>query len=244
MLKILFILSLVIICGDYSYAADNNSLSLSLPDEGIFSSRILQILFLITTLSIAPSLLMTVTAFTRITIVLSFLRSALGAQQTPPNMVIMGLSLFITLFVMMPTFKAAYYEGIEPALEHTIDEQEALEKIYQPFYNFMYNNTREKDLVNFITIADKKIDPAKDQIPFEILVPSFMVSELRRAFYIGFLIFVPFLVIDLLVASILMAMGMMMLPPVTISLPFKIIFFVLIDGWLLLTDGLIKGFNF
>jgi flagellar biosynthetic protein FliP len=206
------------------------------------TSRIMQMLVIITIMSAAPSILIMVTSFVRITIVFSFLRTALGLQQTPPNQVLVSLAIFLTFFIMSPTIEESYNTGIKPWLDESIQEVEALPKIAAPFKKFMLANTREKDLDLFVGVS--KTDPKTQlqEIPFHVVTPAFMISELRRAFEIGFLIFLPFLIIDILVASLLMAMGMMMMPPVMIALPFKVIFFVIIDGWYLISGSLIKSF--
>jgi flagellar biosynthetic protein FliP len=209
--------------------------------EGSISARVMQIIILISLLSIAPSILIMVTSFTRIAIVLSFVRNAIGLQQSPPNQVLISLSLFLTLFIMSPTLEEAYNNGIKPLIDEAITEEQALPHIVNPFKKFMLANTRQKDLDLFISIA-KIEEKTKDLLPIKVVIPSFMISELRRAFEIGFLIFLPFLIIDVLVSSILMAMGMMMMPPVMVSLPFKVIFFVLIDGWYMLAGSLVKSF--
>jgi flagellar biosynthetic protein FliP len=211
--------------------------------DGTASGQIIRLVLLITVLSLAPSILLMVTSFTRIVIVLSFLRTALGLQQSPPNSVLVSLALFLTLFIMMPVFERAWEDGIEPLIAEEIDEMAAMERAAAPFHAFMRSQVRDKDLALFYDIAEIEptLDPA--EAPFRVLVPAFMISELRRAFEIGFLIFIPFLIIDMVVASILMSMGMMMLPPVVISLPFKIIFFVLVDGWLLVVGSLVESFG-
>lgn len=213
---------------------------------GSATSRILQMIALLTVLSLAPSILMMVTSFTRIIVVLSFLRSAMGLQQTPPNSVLISLALFLTFFVMTPTFQAAYDQAIAPLMKEEITEEQAFTKVQVPFHEFMMKHVREKDLQLFIDMADpegKKEIKTPEDTPMSVLIPAFMISELRRAFEIGFLVFIPFLVIDMLISSTLMAMGMMMLPPVVISLPFKLIFFVLVDGWHMIAGSLVKGFG-
>lgn len=211
-------------------------------EGGTVTGHILRLLLLLTILSLAPSILMMVTSFTRIIVVLSLLRSAIGIQQTPPNSVLISLALFLTSFIMAPVFEKAYVNGISPLIEEKITEKEALERSAEPFHEFMRNQAREKDVGLFMDmINEKPVESAKD-IPYRVLIPAFMISELRRAFEIGFLIFIPFLIIDMMVAATLMSMGMMMLPPVLISLPFKLIFFVLIDGWYMLSESLIKSF--
>ncbi|MFC4351159.1 flagellar type III secretion system pore protein FliP [Fodinicurvata halophila] len=220
------------------------SLSLDLGgEEGSTTSRILQLVALITVLSLAPSILVMVTSFTRIVVVLSFLRSALGLQQTPPNMVLVSLALFLTAFIMMPTFDRVYEEAIVPLVEEEIDEMTAFERASDPVRDFMLTHVRERDLQLFADLSDVEEIEAPEATPLRILIPAFMISELRRAFEIGFLIFLPFLIIDMVVASILMSMGMMMLPPVMISLPFKLIFFVLVDGWYLIAGSLIQSYG-
>ena len=212
-------------------------------DGGTSTSRIVQLVMLMTVLSLAPAILVTVTSFTRIVVVLSFLRNALGTQQTPPNVVLISLALFLTGFVMAPTLQASYDQGIEPLIQEKIGEQEAVTRALVPIHAFMMEHVRSQDLKLFADIA--KIDTVADpkDTPIRILVPAFMISELRRAFEIGFLLFLPFLIIDMVVSSVLMSMGMMMLPPVTISLPFKIIFFVLVDGWYLVAGSLVQSFG-
>lgn len=212
-------------------------------DDTKLTSKILQTIALVTVLSLAPSILVMVTSFTRIIVVLSFLRNALGIQQSPPNTVLISLSLFLTAFIMSSTFEAAYHEGIQPLMEEKITEQEALPIIIKPFQGFMLKHTREKDLALFLSFTNKNVIDSPQDAPLEALIPAFIISELKRAFEIGFLIFIPFLIIDILVSSILMAMGMMMLPPVAISLPFKLIFFVIIDGWHMICGSLIKSYG-
>jgi flagellar biosynthetic protein FliP len=224
-------------------SAQAESLTLDLGDAGAsFSGRLIQLFIVFTILSVAPSLIIMVTSFTRMVVVLSFLRSSMGLQQSPPNMVILSLAMFLNLFVMGPTFEKAYEEGIAPLVAEKISEEEAIKKAIGPFHVFMMKNVREKDLGLFMDLS--KVGPIAEpkDTPLKILIPAFMISELKRAFEIGFLIFIPFLIIDLVIAAVLMSMGMMMLPPVMISLPFKIIFFVLIDGWHLLCGSLINSF--
>jgi flagellar biosynthetic protein FliP len=219
------------------------SLTLDLGDAGGSSTgRIVQLMVLLTVLSLAPAILITVTSFTRIIIVLSFLRNALGIQQTPPNTVLISLALFLTGFVMAPTFDVAWRTGIAPLIEEKINETEAVERAMVPLGAFMLANVRDQDLKLFADIA--KLPPIAEpkDTPFRVLIPAFMISELRRAFEIGFLLFLPFLIIDMVVASILMSMGMMMLPSAIISLPFKLVFFVLVDGWYLVAGSLVQSF--
>ena len=217
------------------------SLNLNL-GEGSLSGRAIQLVLLLTVLSLAPGILMTVTSFTRFIVVLSLLRSGLGTQGAPPNAVLISLAMFLSFFVMAPTFEQAWEQGVKPLTEQTITEQQAFERASAPFRSFMMKHTREEDLRLFVDLSGRTIaTPA--ETPMSVLAPAFMISELRRAFEIGFLLFLPFLIIDLVVSAILMAMGMMMLPPVTVSLPFKLIFFVLVDGWHLVAGSLVRSFT-
>ena len=211
--------------------------------DGTVTGRVVQLLIILTVLSLAPSILIMMTCFTRIIVVLSFLRTAIGIQQTPPNTVMISLALFLTFFIMTPVLETAYKTAVVPLMNEEIDEMQAFERGIIPFKTFMLAHVREKDLNLFVSLT--KTEPPKDlmELPIQVIIPSFMISELRRAFEIGFMLFLPFLIIDLVTASILMSMGMMMLPPVTISLPFKIIFFVLVDGWYLITESLIQSFD-
>ncbi len=208
------------------------------------TSRIIQMLALLTVLSLAPSIFVMITSFTRIIVVFSFLRSALGLQTTPPNSVLVSLALFLTFFIMQPAFMKSYEQGIQPLMNNEITEEEAFEPIMRPYHDFMLSQARDEDIMLFLDIDGAEgIKDDGSNISYRVLIPAFMISELRRAFEIGFLIFIPFLVIDLMIASTLMAMGMMMLPPVLISMPFKLIFFVLIDGWHMIAGSLIRSFG-
>ena len=207
------------------------------------NERVIQLLGLLTVLSIAPSILIMITSFVRIAVVLSILRTAIGTQSAPPNAVIIGLSLFLTGFVMAPTFQSVYDSALRPLMANEIDIQQAYERGTPPLREFMLKHTREKDLALFLDLAREQPPATPDQVSLRVLIPAFMISELRRAFEIGFLLFMPFLIIDLVVASILMAMGMMMLPPASVSLPFKLIFFVLVDGWNLVVGSLVRSFG-
>ncbi len=211
--------------------------------DGTVTSRILQLIALITVLSLAPSILVMMTSFTRIVVVLSLLRTALGVQQTPPNIVLVSLALFLTGFIMQPVFEEAYQTGIVPLVNEEVDEFEGFELTVQPFKRFMAAHTRDADLALFIRMSDTEPPEEAVDTSLHILIPAFMISELRRAFEIGFLLFLPFLIIDLVIASILMSMGMMMVPPVILSLPFKIIFFVLVDGWRLVAGSLVQSYG-
>ena len=210
------------------------------PDNYVFS---LQLLFVLTILTLAPSILIMLTGFTRILIVLSFIRSALGLQQTPPNQVIIGLALFLTFFIMMPIGTEINNVAIQPFVNEEISQEVALEKALNPIRDFMFKQTRDKDIGLFMNIKGYSNVATLDDIPTHVLIPSFIISELKTAFQVGFIIYIPFLVIDMIVASTLMAMGMMMLPPVIISLPFKILLFVLVDGWNLIVKSLVLGFK-
>lgn len=222
--------------------AEAQTLTLDMGDETSATRRILQLLILTTVLSLAPSILVMVTSFTRIVVVLHFVRQAMGAQGTPPNMVMVSLALFLTGFVMAPTFQTSYTEGISPYLEGDINETEAFDRSVQPVRDFMLAHVRERDLRLFLDMAEIETVETPEATPLRALIPAFMISELRRAFEIGFLIFIPFLIIDMVTASVLMSMGMMMLPPIIIALPFKLIFFVLVDGWYLVAGSLVQSF--
>ncbi|MEQ8442020.1 MAG: flagellar type III secretion system pore protein FliP [Alphaproteobacteria bacterium] len=219
------------------------SINIDIGEGGSVTGRLIQLVALLTVLSLAPSLLIMITSFTRLIIAFSLLRTAFGAQQTPPNTVLISLALFLTFFIMQPTLETAYDEGIVPLIEEEIDEEEAFQRAMVPFRQFMLRHVREQDLTLFMDIGG--IDPVAgpEETPLRALIPAFMISELKRAFEIGFLLFVPFVVIDMVIASVLMSMGMMMLPPVMISLPFKLIFFVLVDGWYLVVGSLVQSFN-
>ncbi len=219
------------------------SISLDLGSGGGVTGQIVRLVLLLTVLSLAPSILVMVTSFTRIVIVLSFLRTAIGLQQTPPNAVLVSLALFLTAFVMAPTLETSWRDGIKPLIENSIDETAALERASAPLRGFMLQQVRGKDLELFVDLSGIEPPEEAEAMPLRVLVPAFMISELRRAFEIGFLIFVPFLIIDMVVAAILMSLGMMMLPPVMISLPFKLIFFVLVDGWFLVVGSLVQSFS-
>ncbi|NKB48480.1 MAG: flagellar type III secretion system pore protein FliP [Alphaproteobacteria bacterium] len=226
-----------------SVPAAAQSLSLDLGDGTTTTTRIVQLVALLTVLSLAPSIIIMVTSFTRIVVVLAFLRSAIGTQQTPPNTVIVSLALFLTAFVMAPTFEAAYEQGIEPLINEEITQTEAFERSMAPVKVFMVTHVRDQDLRLFLDLAEIENIEGPEATPLRALIPAFMISELRRAFEIGFLLFIPFVIIDMVVASILMSMGMMMLPPIMISLPFKLIFFVLVDGWYLVAGSLVQSFG-
>ncbi len=240
-----------------SFAQASNNVAQTLSDllpegDASVSGRIIQLFGIVTVLSIAPGLLVMVTSFTRIVIALSILRSGLGLQTTPANLILISLALFMTFFVMAPTFDKAWRDGLQPMLDNQITEEEAFYRISEPFKEFMLTQVRSSDLALFDDLAANnsrdRVEPeeqgAADErdVDLRVLIPAFMISELRRGFEIGFLIVLPFLVIDMIVATLTMSMGMMMLPPTIISLPFKILFFVLIDGWNMLVGSLVRSF--
>ncbi len=206
------------------------------------SGRIIEMVALLSVLSVAPGLLIMVTSFTRFIIALSFLRAGLGVQGAPANLVLISLALFMTFFVMAPTFDRAWENGLKPMLDNEISQQEALAAVAQPFREFMLSQVREKDIALFESLSKGRFDAGeRSQVDFRLLIPAYMISELRRGFEIGFLVVLPFLVIDMIVATLTMSMGMMMLPPSVISLPVKILFFVLVDGWSLLVGSLVRS---
>src|SRR5215510_7323918 len=241
----------------FARAAGAQTLSLDMGDPSL-TGRIVQLVLLMTVLSVAPAILLMVTSFTRIVVVLSLLRSALGLQQSPPNAVLIGLALFLTAYIMGPTLEASWRDGVQPLIDNQITEEQGFERASEPIRAFMVSHVREKDLQLFIDLAGKPADDAQagaaiaapetgaetkaDAAPLRALVPAFMLSELRRAFEIGFLLFLPFLIIDMVIAAILTSMGMMMLPPLVVSLPFKLIFFVLVDGWWLVVGSLVRSY--
>ena len=207
------------------------------------SSNAVEILLLVGGISLVPALLFTVTGFTRILIVLGFIRTGLGTPTAPPNQVLVGIAFFLTLFVMSPTISKIKHDAYDPLQRHQITQTVALDRAQEPLREFMFKQTREKDLALFAKLAHLKNVKTRGDIPTQVLIPAFTISELKTAFQIGFLIFLPFLIIDLVVSSTLMSMGMMMLPPVFISLPFKILLFVLVDGWNLVTQSLVQSFH-
>ncbi len=245
MIRFLVILAAMMAVPELAHAQQLPSNLLNLPVDGSVAAWIIRTFGLLTVLSVAPGILIMVTSFPRFVIAFSILRTGLGLASTPSNMILLSLSLFMTFYVMQPTFDQAWKDGVQPLLVNQINEQQAVERIAEPFRTFMTRNTREKDLALFVDLARERgqtIDTGAT-IDYRVLVPAFMISEIRRGFEIGFLVVLPFLVIDLIVATITMAMGMMMLPPTSISLPFKILFFVLIDGWNLLVGSLVRSFN-
>ena len=203
----------------------------------------LKIVAVLTILSVAPAILLMTTSFTRILVVLAFVRQALGTQSMPPNQVLVGLAMFLTLFTMSPVLNEVMDNGISPYMEKSITQSKAIDEMIKPMRTFMLSEVREADLGVFMNIAKVEKPENADDVPLNILMPAFLISELKTAFQMGFLIYIPFLIIDMVVSSILMAMGMMMLPPTVVSLPFKLVLFVLVDGWSILVDSLVKSFN-
>ena len=247
--KLIILVSIILIIfstsvyGESSFSLLDSTITVGSNEEPgnyVFS---LQLLLLLTILTLAPSILIMMTGFTRMLIVLAFIRNALGLQQTPPNQVIIGIALFLTFFIMAPIASEINTEAVQPYINSEISQDVAIERAMTPIRNFMFKQTRDKDLGLFLNM--KGIDSVSnlDEIPTHVLIPAFIISELKTAFQIGFIIFIPFLVIDMVVASTLMAMGMMMLPPVIISLPFKLLLFVMVDGWNLIAKSLVLGFN-
>ncbi|MEE3234221.1 MAG: flagellar type III secretion system pore protein FliP [Candidatus Latescibacterota bacterium] len=241
----LFAIISMSIISEESYAQSLPKISLQVEEteNGGDAAVSLQIIFLLTILSLAPSILIMMTSFTRIVVVLSFLRMAIGTQQMPPNQLLIGLSLFLTFFVMAPVWDKVNDNAIQPLIEDEISYTVAIDEAMEPIREFMLKQTREKDMALFVRMARISQPRNRSEIPNTILIPSFIISELRTAFQIGFILFVPFLVIDLVVSSILLSMGMMMLPPIVVSLPFKILLFVLVDGWNLLIQSLVNSFR-
>jgi flagellar biosynthetic protein FliP len=235
------LLALLLLTPSLGYAQSIN-IDLGAAGQAGATGRLVQLTALVTVLSLAPSILVMTTAFTRIVIVLSLLRNALSTQGTPPNVVLIGLALFLSFFVMEPAMNQAWTQGIQPMTEGRISETDGLRLATEPFHAFMADNVRSEDLRFFLDLGHLAPAPDAASIPWRSLVPAFIVGELRRAFEMGFLLFLPFLIIDIVVASILMSLGMMMLPPSAVSLPFKLIFFVLIDGWRLVAGSLIQSF--
>ena len=206
-------------------------------------SVLIQILFLLTIITLAPAILILMTSFTRLTIVFAFLRQAMGTQQTPANQIIAGLALFLTFFIMRPVWQKIDGQALQPYLNETISQEAALTAAMNPIRQFMFKQTREKDLALFLRLAKINAPQNKADVPTPVLIPAFVISELKTAFIIGFVLYVPFLVIDMVVASVLLSMGMMMLPPIMISLPFKLMLFVLVDGWNLVVGSMLKSFG-
>ena len=252
MSRLALVLSILVIAAFSPELAMAQQLSQQLPTDllnapvnGSVAAWIIRTFGLLTVLSIAPGILIMVTSFPRFIIAFSILRTGMGLATTPSNMILLSLALFMTFYVMSPTFDQAWKDGVQPLLANQISEADAVQRIAEPFRTFMSNNTRDKDLKLFVDLARERGQTAvvENKIDYRVLIPAFMISEIRRGFEIGFLVVLPFLVIDLIVSTIVMAMGMMMLPPTSISLPFKILFFVLIDGWNLLVGSLVRSFH-
>jgi flagellar biosynthetic protein FliP len=241
--RVPFLVAFVLTAGLLAQPALAQDISINLGQGGGVTERAVQLIALLTILSIAPSIVVMMTSFTRIVVVLSLLRTALGTATAPPNAVIIALALFLTGFVMGPTLQQSYDNGIRPLVANEITVEQALERAGGPLRTFMQKNVREKDLKLFMDLSGEPPPATPEQMSMRILIPAFMISELKRAFEIGFLLFLPFLIIDLVVASVLMSMGMMMLPPVVVSLPFKLIFFVLVDGWTLVAGSLVQSYG-
>ncbi len=241
--RVFFLIAIVLTAGLSAQPALAQDISINLGQGGGVTERAVQLIALLTILSIAPSIVVMMTSFTRIVVVLSLLRTALGTATAPPNAVIIALALFLTGFVMGPTLQQSYDNGIRPLVANEIGVEQALERAGGPLRTFMQKNVREKDLKLFMDLSREPPPATPEQMSMRILIPAFMISELKRAFEIGFLLFLPFLIIDLVVASVLMSMGMMMLPPVVVSLPFKLIFFVLVDGWTLVAGSLVQSYG-
>lgn len=245
MIRLIVLLAAMMAVPELAHAQQLPGNLLNLPVDGSVAAWIVRTFGLLTVLSVAPGILIMVTSFPRIVIAFSILRTGMGMSSTPSNMILLSLALFMTFYVMSPTFDQAWQSGVQPLLSNQIDEQEAVSRIGEPFRAFMSANVRDKDLALFVDLARERGQNVRtgETIDYRVLIPAFMISEMRRGFEIGFLVVLPFLVIDLIVATITMAMGMMMLPPTSISLPFKILFFVLIDGWNLLVGSLVRSFH-
>jgi flagellar biosynthetic protein FliP len=245
MIRLIYMFAALMAAPALAFAQQSPLDLLNLPVDGSAAAWIIRTFGLLTVLSVAPGILIMVTSFPRFVIAFSILRSGMGLATAPSNMVLTSMALFMTFYVMSPTFDRAWNEGVRPMLQNQVTEAEAVQRIAEPFRVFMSANTRDKDLQLFVEIARERGQSTgtPEAIDYRVLIPAFMLSEIRRGFEIGFLIILPFLVIDMIVAAITMAMGMMMLPPTSISLPFKILFFVLIDGWNLLVGSLIRSFS-
>ena len=243
--RVLLLALIMVVLPEVALAQIPDLNSLLPPGNGSTSGRIIQLMALITVLSVAPGLLIMVTSFTRFAVALSFLRAGLGLQTTPANLVLISLALFMTFYVMAPTFDRAWETGVQPLMKNEISEEQAYLKITDPFREFMLAHVRDKDLQTFESLAAESFRRKFDdkRVDLRVIIPAFMISELRRSFEIGFLIILPFLVIDMIVATLTMSMGMMMMPPTILALPFKMLFFVLIDGWNLLASGLVRSFS-
>lgn len=245
MLIVPFVFMLFIIMVPYAHAEPLPDISINIGNEdgGASGTSTLSILLLITVLSVAPAILVLMTSFTRIVIVLGFVKTSMGTNTIPPAQVLVGLAMFLTFFIMAPTFSEINQTALQPYIQGEITQEEAFEEASKPIKKFMFNHTREKDLLLFMNYTGEERPASYEDIPITTLIPAFAISELKTAFQMGFMIFIPFLIIDMIVASTLMAMGMMMLPPIMISLPFKILLFILVDGWYLIVRSLLLSFN-
>lgn len=244
---LLTFLAIILLCTHAAPAAEVNlpglRFQLDDPDSPKQISGVLQIVFLLTIASLAPAALVLMTSFTRIAVVFAFLRQALGTQGTPPNQVIIGLSLFLTLFIMQPVWNRIHQEALIPYQKHQVSGEEFVKRGLQPVKEFMLKQTRKADLAFFVSLAQQEKPLNAESIPLTTVIPAFVISELKTAFQIGFLLYLPFIILDMVISSILLSMGMMMLPPVMISMPFKLMLFVLVDGWTLLVTSLVKSFR-
>jgi len=245
--KALNILAIVVLIGSaaYAHAADIPQVTLSIGGKAAQGGGLsinLQVLLILTLLTFAPAILILLTSFTRILVVLSLLRQALGTQQLPSNQILIGLALFLTFFIMTPVWQNVNSQALQPYLNHKINEKTALDRAVAPIKKFMLHQTREKDLALFVNFSKNKEAQHFSTVPMTCVIPAFVISELKTAFQIGFLLYIPFLILDVVVASILLSMGMMMLPPIMISLPFKLLLFVMVDGWYLIVGSLVKSF--
>ncbi|CDN42522.1 flagellar biosynthesis protein flip [Paenibacillus sp. D9] len=243
MLSLMTVLAMSLAWQSAAYAEPLPGIDINIGGDSAGGTSALSIVLMVTVLTVAPSFLILMTSFTRIVIVLGFVRTSLGTQQMPPNQVLIGLALFLTLFVMSPTLSQVNDTALQPYMKGELTQTEALEKAAVPMKKFMFQHTREKDLLLFLNYTKAEKPKTYQDIPITVLVPAYAISELKTAFQMGFMIFIPFLIIDMVVSSTLMAMGMMMLPPVMISLPFKILLFVLVDGWYLVIKSLLLSFN-
>ncbi|MFC6331155.1 flagellar type III secretion system pore protein FliP [Paenibacillus septentrionalis] len=245
MLIVPFLLVMLLVMVPYAHAEPLPDISINIGNEdgGASGTSTLSILLLITVLSVAPAILVLMTSFTRIVIVLGFVKTSMGTNTIPPAQVLVGLAMFLTFFIMAPTFSEINQTALQPYIQGEITQEEAFEEASKPIKKFMFNHTREKDLLLFMNYTGEERPASYEDIPITTLIPAFAISELKTAFQMGFMIFIPFLIIDMIVASTLMAMGMMMLPPIMISLPFKILLFILVDGWYLIVRSLLLSFN-
>ncbi len=240
---VIIVVTIAILLAQAAHAEEGSSISIGIGDKTTKVTLPIKIIFLLTLLSLAPAIMIMVTSFTRIVVILSFLKHALGTQQMPPSQLLVGLALFLTFFVMMPVWNQINTQALTPLSNGEITEEEALKRAVAPIREFMLKHTREKDLALFVDMAELPKPDNADDIPTYVIIPAFITSELKTAFQIGFVLFLPFLVIDMAVASVLMSMGMMMVPPMMVALPLKILLFVLVDGWRLVVQSAVAGFR-